>query len=103
MTDQSAVAREIAASIGELELNHPSYRARLQTRIAEALARARQEGAEEMRRRAVAAVEEYAREREEDAPSEDSADYAERSMVYAKHVRRAAARIGALSAQPEEG
>jgi hypothetical protein len=68
-----------------------------------ALDRARQEGAEEMRRRAAEAVEEYAREREENAPFEDSADHTERALVYAKHVRRAAARVAALSAQPEEG
>ena len=60
--------------------------------IAAALREARAEGLEE----AAKAADEYAAEMEEAAPFEDSPDYTERMLVYAKHVRRAAYQIREL-------
>lgn len=51
---------------------------------------------EDILERAAKAVEAYAEELEARAPSEDDADLQERTMVYAKHVRRAARRVRLL-------
>lgn len=69
--------------------------------LAELEAQAKTAGRREGMEEAARVADEYAAEREEDAPFEDDADYAERMLVYAKHVRKVAAAIRALATGKE--